>query len=813
MAYRISVSFLLALLAVSFASRVAAQTDDPMREGLLAFREGRYEEAAEVFQEVTEQDPNRAEAYFLLARVYAETPLKDRGRAINALDKALELDPDNVTYLVGRLQQLREESWNFFVEKIREQKRIELSQKILKLDSTNAFAHEELGIVHIRDFWRYRNAIMMPTMQFGGTAYTMHGAGGVMDDPSMRRMIVDDSHLDQVGHTLDRGTGEGPGELPGFDPNDVFLADQFDVDKLESAGVPVHNLAGRAHRAYERAIGHLNAALATDPRRRSVYENLMEIYALKGEYDEALKMLEEMYAFFPESLETWLYLGLSHYRTGNMEAAAKSFETALEYMSHAEREAFESLENLLPEDERRELEKDPVAYASRYWTSKDPRYLTPYNERKLEHYARLVYADLLYGSPDLDLRGWDTQRGRILVRYGVPTKDVVLIPGSTSKISSPSESPIARAQGSIPNEQGELDNTTSALPAVSSMDMFAEANAFNIWDYGDFRFVFEDPFRNGEYRLYSPSAREMSHGVPPWLNDYSIRAKETFAKVPDRYEYEAPGRQIEIPYLVNAFRSDDGNADLYVHYGIPISAEGADAETINVTANVGAFLISDRRDLLVERRRTVYGLKSEHVRSFKDASLWVDTQHMNAPAGKHQVSMEFETASGSTVAVQRREVDVPDFSSENLLISDVMLAYGVEEAYGEEASGGPAITRRGLSITPAPWSVFATEQPIYLYFEIYNLEKGAEGRTDYEMEARLTPQDDDKGIGGFFKNLLGRTDGVSVGLPGSGTASDEGHYLILDASNQVAGLYTLTLRVRDKVSGKSVERQKELFLE
>ena len=813
MTYRFSVSVLALLLVTSLVSDAAAQTTDPMREGLLAFREGRYEAAAKAFEEVTEHEPDRAEAYFLLARVYAETPLKDRDRATNALEKALELEPNNVTYLVGRLQQLREESWNFFVEKIREQMRIDLSRKILDLDSTNAFAHEELGVAYIRDFWRYRNAITLPSLRFGGAAYRMRNAGTMMDDLSIQGTIFEDNQVDPTGETLEPLTTQSEGEIPGFDPNEVFLADRFDIDKLKRVGVPVQDLAGRAQRAYERAIRHLTQALATDPRRSSVYESLMEIYALKGEYDEALKMLEEMYAFFPEAPETWLYLGLAHSRSGNMEAASKSFETALKYMSDTEMAAFENLEYLLPEEERRELESDPVAYASRYWTSKDPRYLTPYNERKLEHYSRLVYADLLYGSPDLDLRGWDTQRGRILVRYGIPTKDVVMIPGSTSKISILGESPSDHSQSNIPNDAGEFAYQNTSPPMQSGMDMFAEANAFNIWDYGDFRFVFEDPFRNGEYRLYSPSAKDIAQGVLPWLNDYSIRARETFAKVPDRYEYDAPGRQIELPYLVNAFRSEDGRADLYVHYGIPISQEGADTETINITANVGAFLISDKRDLLVERRRTVYGLKSEQVRTFKEASLWVDTQQMEAPAGSHQVSMEFETASGSTVAVQRREVDVPDFSTENLQLSDVMLAYGVEEAYGEESAEGSGIIRRGLSIDPAPWSVFAAEQPVYLYFEIYNLEKGSDGRTNYEMEARLTPKGDDKGVGGFIKNLLGRTEGVSVGLPGTGTANDEGHYLILDPSNQATGLYTLTLRVRDEVTGKTVEREKELFLE
>lgn len=804
------ISFIgLLLLFLVVADGARAQADETVREGVAAFREGRFEDAAQAFEKATEQNPDDAEAYFLLARVYAETPLKDSRRARRALDRALELEPENVTYLVGRLQQLREESWNFFQEKIREQKRLELARKILALDSTNAFAHEELGAVHIRDFWRYRNAVMMPSLRFGGTAFRVRDPGLVSDDISTNNPIL----LDPTGETIEPVMSQGVGSIPMYDPNEVFLADRFDVEGLRKVGVPVQDLAGRAQRAYDRAIGHLEQALATDPRRRSVYDRLMEIYALKGEYAEALEMLEEMYAFFPESPTTWLYLGLAHYRNGNMDAASKSFETSFGYMSDEQRAAFEALDYLLPEEERRDLEEDPVAYASRFWTSKDPRYLTPYNERKLEHYARLVYADLLYGSEDLDLRGWDTQRGRILVRYGVPEKDVVLIPGSTSRISILGEAPSDHSMSSAPRDPGDELQPDMPGPMESGMDMFAEANAFNIWDYGDFRFVFEDPFRNGEYRLYSPSAKEIARGVPPWINDYSIKARETFKNVPERYEYTAPGRQIEIPYLVNAFRGDAGNTDLYVHYGIPIQGEGAEGGTINVTANVGAFLISDQRDILVERRRTIYGLKGEQIRSFKDVRLWVDSQQMDAPPGGHQVSMEFETASGSTVAVQRRDVSVPDFAREELMLSDVMLAYGVEEIYGDEAARGATIERRGLSIEPAPWSVFGKEQPVYLYFEIYNLAQGADGVTDYEMEARLLPKDDGGGLGGFVRNLLGRTEGVSVALPGSGTSADEGHYLILDASNQEQGLYTLTLRVRDSVSGKTVEREKELYLE
>ena len=143
-----------------------------------------------------------------------------------------------------------------------------------------------------------------------------------------------------------------------------------------------------------------------------------------------------------------------------------------------------------------------------------------------------------------------------------------------------------------------------------------------------------------------------------------------------------------------------------------------------------------------------------------------------------------------------------------------MLAYHVEETPDGKPLNPSDIVRDGLSILPAPWSVFSHRQPIYLFFEVYNLRHGENGLTDYEIEAVLAPKDQSGGVGKIVKGIFGGgPKGVSVTLPGSGTAQDEGNYLILDASNQKTGLYTLLLKVKDNVSGKEVERREDLFLE
>ena len=805
---RAALFFLSAAFLIGSAAPVQAQ-DEPsavsaasrqlLEEGIEAFRAERYEEARATFERALDADEDNAEAHYMLSRVYYETPLFDKGAAGREIDAARKLDPDNIEYMVAQLQQLRLPSWNNLAELIQQEKRRSLAQQILAVDSTNAFAHEELGATYIRDFWQYRNAIALPTFslnrdeigaredeELGFSPEDQGGSGTLFEDPSAVSSTPESADFDNA-FALD-------------------LTDRFDIETLQSQGVGVLDLSDRADAAYEAAIGHLQKALEYDPRRRPVYDHLMRIYTLNEAYDDALAVLERMYVFFPEDPEMWAYLGLANHRLGYTEAAAKSFEEALEYMSPEASSSFEDLTMILSDEDQTLYREAPAGFAARFWTSQNPRYLTPYNERKLEHYARLVHADLLYAAEDIDLRGWDTQRGRILVRYGPPESDVT-ITGDFGEVIS--------GFGLV----ADASEVESGRQFGERFDMADRSNLFNVWDYGDFKFVFEDPLRNGEYRLYSPPAdffADVSAGFVEKM-DYEMIARERFREEPERYEYRPPGRDVRIPYLVTSFKGDEGKTDLYVHYGIPLG-EQADlsGDLVELTVRTGAFLINDNRDITTERRRTLYGLKTSQVVSFEEARLWTDTQPMEAEPGPATVSVEFETAGGGAEAAQRREVDVPDYTDEALNVSDLMLAYAVEEEYeaGEDGVSGGRVRRGDFVIQPAPWSVFDNAQPIYLYFETYDLDQNAEGQNAYAVEVTLKPKDTSSGVARFVKNVFGGDDGgVSVEFEAGGTGPEDATYTIINAEDQEPGLYTLTLRVRDTISGRTAERTSDLYLE
>src|SRR5690606_3075077 len=107
-----------------------------------------------------------AEAHFLLARVYFDTPLRDEGLAGRHIARARALDPENLSYMVAELLQLRTETWNFLQEIFRQQERLTLAEGILERDPENGFAHEEFGVYYVRDYYYYRNAIALPGIGF-----------------------------------------------------------------------------------------------------------------------------------------------------------------------------------------------------------------------------------------------------------------------------------------------------------------------------------------------------------------------------------------------------------------------------------------------------------------------------------------------------------------------------------------------------------------------------------------------------------------------------------------------------------------------
>ena len=77
-----------------------SDTEDLYMEALDQFAEENYEGAVELFQKITEQEPDNIDAYHAIARACFEGREENPGlleAAIEAAERIVELDPDDVT--------------------------------------------------------------------------------------------------------------------------------------------------------------------------------------------------------------------------------------------------------------------------------------------------------------------------------------------------------------------------------------------------------------------------------------------------------------------------------------------------------------------------------------------------------------------------------------------------------------------------------------------------------------------------------------------------------------------------------------------
>ena len=489
----------------------------------------------------------------------------------------------------------------------------------------------------------------------------------------------------------------------------------------------------------------------------------LAVAVAEADWEGALRLGDVLRAVDPAL--AGLAEGLARYRLGDVEAAGAAFDGALAALPEAERARLLDISALLTPDEQATYRAGPAGFTEAFWAREDPRRLTDTNERRVEHLARTVEADVLFGRTaddlftDLPLRGAQTEPGRIWVRYGRP-------PRSATFSLSPEN-----------------------VPAYAEDTFGQQTPPYAVWEYDGFRFVFDDPNLVANYRTYSPPASAFGrsiYGNAAQNDDYVAQDRRMQRDDPQRTQV-AP--TVEVPVLVSRFRRPDGTTEAVVACGVRQDRLGADAEA-------GVFALGDGAVTAEAPGRLGGGGRALRTEAGDFATGAATVPLAGADALRAEVAVG-EVWGATEVAV----APLPN----GFGISDVLLAASVDEGTGGD------VVRDGLSITPVPLAVFSVGDPVHVYVEAYGLALES-GRTRTTVEASLVPE---ARRGGLLGRIFGRGQrpGVAVATEAEGTTATEATHLVLDASAQPPGRYTLRLDVTDEVSGQSASAEREVKLE
>ena len=174
----------------------------------------------------------------------------------------------------------------------------------------------------------------------------------------------------------------------------------------------------------ERMFEHFRLTLASDPGHVEAAVHLLGHLADDEAWIEYMQVAQQLARAAPNDARSHLFLGLGLHKASSDRAAGSVFESAIALLPAEERLVFDDVSPLLTRrgrDVYSQLDSAGRAAASTaFFVSTDPLFLSEANERELEHYSRLAWAELKYASPRMELRGWQSERGLIWVRYGKP---------------------------------------------------------------------------------------------------------------------------------------------------------------------------------------------------------------------------------------------------------------------------------------------------------------------------------------------------------------------------------------------------------
>jgi tetratricopeptide (TPR) repeat protein len=559
---------------------------------------------------------------------------------------------------------------------------------------------------------------------------------------------------------------------------------------------------------FRKAEEYFTKAIKYDSLNREAYLHLSFLYEDNGKPENGLPVLKRLVQIYPNDDDAHLYLGLLYYETSQIEKSFKEYQNALALMTDSLREDFtynsvkKLIEPVFGEKLKEYSENDIKEIIDYFWKITNPLYISDYNARLLEHYSRVAYSNLRFGSNAEDVigagqfrhvgttpkatdgqaglpadqAGWQTDKGEIILRYGMPLEKIRYRP----QISAGGR---------------------------TSIDMKTD-----VWYYKNFTLGFTDQFWTGKYvysepipgSIYNPQFK----GDTPMLVDYLRKV---------RYQNYVPkfeGPSFDVPYTITQFKSGKYNyTDIYINYALDAADSLRQGNTYYYKYNWGMFFFDTVFNTISKKNGTINEISANRKINIKGGnSLLVNSLELSIYPGKGNIAFEIEREIDKGVSSNHFEFDPKKFKVNELDISDLILASKLKH---DSLSTFPVV-RNNTGLLPNPTNIFSIAQPIFIYYELYNLELENNNLSSFEQKLILKKKTQSSGFSSAVNSMLNvvglgkQKEEVTITTKYQTHEKDSQIDFMLDMHNYLPGDYVLTIIITDNISHEEV--YKDIFL-
>jgi GWxTD domain-containing protein len=539
-----------------------------------------------------------------------------------------------------------------------------------------------------------------------------------------------------------------------------------DATGLEGRPAPYRDSGFEAESRKE-AVRYLTRALQIDPGHKRSRVLLGLVYYESGMLDH----LEDLFLSVPVERsadpDTHFMIGLTHQARGDLSQAYRSYLAGTERMPKRRRVRMQSALMLMDNRATRLFRGAPGPEAlRRFWTARDLLYLTPLNERLMEHCGRVAYVNLRYGDAGRRLPGWATAKGQAYIRYGRPRARRGREPEAVV------EKPRGRVVGGRYRDQEP--------PTYRRRPRLEE------WAYEGFRLIFEDTGYRDHWKFGTA-----------YIGDTSLGFGSLVSRIPEHYRDPFAWERYEAPHQVAQFRGEGDTQRVEIYYalsGREVDHDSARAGVEQVNITQGIFL-HDRgwRQVLREVGR-VHAMPYVVYNGLREGYLFA-SERLSLASGSYHLAVEAEDVESGSLGTFRERLRVRRFGRDSLQVSSLLLARQVVER--DTTVHG----RDRYMILPNPLGQCDRYTQAHFYFEVYNLTRDAFGATQYRVTYQVRPLAEEA------EEQAEWSTAVSYTL--DGTRDWEPQYLALDLGGARPGRRAVRVVVADLQSGEEAVAETE----
>jgi hypothetical protein len=186
----------------------------------------------------------------------------------------------------------------------------------------------------------------------------------------------------------------------------------------------------------------------------------------------------------------------------------------------------------------------------------------------------------------------------------------------------------------------------------------------------------------------------------------------------------------------------------------------------------------------------------------------MDQADLLVPPGQYTLAVQVQQKGTKRMQVYRRPISVEAYPPGALRLSDLQVARRV----GPARPGETRFVKQGLKVSPAPGRSFYEGQPVFVYFEVYNLTQDGQGHTRFEVAYSVSARQSRalvvRALSGLSR-LLG-TEGageVTFRHERAGTVAFDADYVELDLRESGVGEYVVRVTMRDLLSGAGAQKE------